>query len=227
MTAPARPAKAGPRAALFDMDRTLLRVETASLYVRHQRRMGEATWKDMAQLGYWLLQYNLGVLDASNVARNALVKIRGLPETVLAARCDDWFRRDVERHISDQGRLAVKRHREAGHVCAIVTAASPYAARPLANLLGIEHVLSTVLEVDERGLFTGRAEHPLCIGEGKVIRARRLLDALGLSLDDAVFYTDSVQDLPLVERVGEAVCVNPDPRLRRIAKKRGYRIEKW
>jgi HAD superfamily phosphoserine phosphatase-like hydrolase len=112
-------------------------------------------------------------------------------------------------------------------VCAIVTAASPYAARPLARILRIDHVVSTVLEVDERGYFTGRPEWPLCIGDGKVTRAQKLADEVGFRLEDAIFYTDSVQDLPLVERVGEAVCVNPDPRLRRIAKKRGYRIEKW
>lgn len=224
MTAPGR---SRARAALFDMDRTLLRVESATLYVRHQRRRGEATWRDALRAAYWVTQYTFGVIDATSVARNVLVKIRGMPETVLAARCDDWFAQDVERHISDAGRLAVRRHREAGDVCAIVTAGSPYAARPLASILGIEHVVSTLLEVDEKGYFTGRPVLPLCIGEGKVTRARHLLDSLGLSLEDAVFYTDSVQDLPLVERVGEAVCVNPDPRLERIAKKRGYRIEKW
>jgi HAD superfamily hydrolase (TIGR01490 family) len=227
MTPAAPPAKPRPRAALFDMDRTLVRVESASLYVKHQRRIGEATWQDMVKLGYWLLQYNLGLLDLKRVADKSIHKIRGVPETALAARCDDWFRRDVERHITDAGRLAVRRHKAAGDVCAIVTATSPYAARPLATLLGIEHVVCTVFEVDEKGLFTGRAEDPLCFGEGKATRAERLLDALGLSMDHAVFYTDSVHDLPLVERVGEAVCVNPDPRLRRIARKRGYRIERW
>lgn len=215
------------RAALFDMDRTLLRVDTVSLFVRHQRRVGKATWGDVAKAAYWLLQYTFGVLDVPRVAEKVLVGLKGMPETVLAARCDDWFRQDVERHITDLGREAVKRHRDQGDLCAIVTGASPYAARPLARILGIDHVVSSVFEVDERGIFTGRPEHPLCIGEGKVTRAQRLADQLGFRLNEAIFYTDSVQDLPLVELVGEAVCVNPDPRLRRIAKKRGYRIEKW
>jgi HAD superfamily hydrolase (TIGR01490 family) len=217
-------AGSGPRAALFDMDRTLVRVETATLYLRHQRRLGEATWRDMVKLAWWLMQYNLGILDASRVADNALRKIRGTPELAMVARCEEWFRADVARHISDAGRLAVRRHREAGDVCAIVTAGSAYGARPLARVLGIDHVVSTVLEVDEEGLFTGRAERPLCIGEGKLTRARRLTDSLGLSLRDAVFYTDSIQDLPLVEAVGEAVCVNPDLRLRRVARKWGCRV---
>lgn len=209
------------------MDRTLLRVETVSLYVKHQRRMGEATWLDAVKAGYWLLQYTLGVLDAPRVADQVLIGIKGMPETVLAARCDDWFVEYVEKHITDAGRLAVRRHAEAGDICAIVTAASPYAARPLARILGIDHVVSTVFEVDEKGLFTGKVEVPLCLGEGKVTRAGALGARLGFTLEEAIFYTDSVQDLPLVERVGEPVCVNPDVRLGRIAKKRGYRVERW
>ena len=216
-----------PRAALFDMDRTLLRVETISLYVKHQRKLGEATWVDAVKAAYWLLEYTFGILDAPRVAEKVLVALAGMPETVLAARCDDWFTHDVEKHITDEGRLAVRRHKEAGDICAIVTAASPYAARPLARILGIDHVVSTVFEVDEKGLFTGRVEAPLCLGEGKVTRAGALGARLGFALEEAIFYTDSVQDLPLVERVGEPVCVNPDVRLGRIARKRGYRVERW
>ena len=66
----------------------------------------------------------------------------------MAARCDDWFSRYVEKHITDGGRAAVRRHREAGDLCAIVTGASPYASRPLARRLGIDHVVSTVFETE-------------------------------------------------------------------------------
>lgn len=216
-----------PRAALFDMDRTLLRVETASLYFKHQRRIGEATRLDSLKLGYWLLQYKFGVFDMERVLQKALLGIRGMPEIVLAARCDDWFTQYVEKHITDAGREAVRRHREAGDVCAIVTAASFYGSRPLTSILGIDHLVSSELEVDGDGRFTGRPAGPLCIGQGKLERARRLLDRLGLELEEAIFYTDSIQDLPLLEKVGQKVCVNPDLRLRRLAKKRGYRIESW
>lgn len=215
------------RAALFDMDRTLVRKETASLYVRYQRDIGEATTRDLLQTLYWVLQYTLGVLEPDKVAEKALRKLEGIAEVDLAARCDDWFTQYVERHITDAGRLAVRRHREAGDVCAIVTGASPYAAWPLARRLGIPHVVSTRFEVGEDGRFTGRPEPPLCLGEGKVTRARAFAESLALELSDAVFYTDSVSDLPLLERVAEPIVVNPDPRLARIAKQRGWRVERW
>jgi len=217
----------GPRAALFDMDRTLLRVETASLYVRYQREIGEATWQDMARALYWVTQYTLGVIDMPKVAEQALRSFKGVPEIVLSARCDDWFRSHVERHITDEGRRAVERHAAAGDICAIVTGASRYASAPLAQLLRIEHLVSSELEVDERGYFTGRPERPLCFGDGKAERAQRFADERGFRLEDATFYTDSISDLPLLERVGEPVCVNPDPRLRRVAARRKWRVERW
>lgn len=209
------------------MDRTLVRRETASLYVRYQVDSGEASWADLARTLFWVGQYTLGVLDTERVATRVLRELEGMPETVLAARCDDWFTRYVEPHITDAGREAVARHRAAGDFCAIVTGASPYASWPLARRLRIDHVVSTVFEVDEGRRFTGRATPPLCLGEGKVERAARLAEEHGLALEEAVFYTDSISDLPLLERVAEPVVVNPDPRLRRIADKRGWRIERW
>ena len=110
---------------------------------------------------------------------------------------------------------------------AIVTGASSYAARPLARRLAIPHVVSSELEVDPAGVFTGRFVPPLAVGAGKVVRALRFAEAHRFALEEATFYTDSYTDLPLLERVAEPVVVNPDPRLRRIAKKRGWRIERW
>jgi HAD superfamily hydrolase (TIGR01490 family) len=215
------------RAALFDMDRTLVRKETASLYVRYQRERGEATIRDSARVLWWVTQYTFGVIDAPDVAARALRQLEGMHETVLAARCDDLFRRRIEVHVADRGRVAVEAHRSRGDVLAIVTGASPYLARPLARRLRIEHVVSSELELDASSRFTGRVVDPLCYGMGKVLRAERLARLVGFRLEDASFYTDSLTDLPLLDRVREPVVVNPDPRLARVARKRGWRVERW
>ncbi len=215
------------RAALFDMDRTLVRKETLSLYVRYQRSIGEATRRDLLRVLYWVTQYTMGMIDAPEVAARALRVLEGTPEAAMAARCDDWFRRYVETHVCDLGRRAVEHHREQGDLLAIVTGASPYVAWPLARRLGIDHVVASELEVGPQGLFTGRFVDPLCLGAGKIVRARRLAEAEGFELSEATFYTDSFTDLPLLEVVAEPVIVNPDPRLQRLAKKRGWRIEAW
>jgi HAD superfamily hydrolase (TIGR01490 family) len=215
------------RAALFDMDRTLVRKETASLYVRYQRSIGEATRADMLRVIYWVTQYTMGMIDAPTVAARVVKQFAGIPELALAARCDDWFRRYVETHVCDLGRRAVEHHRARGDLLAIVTGASPYAARPLARRLGIPHVVSSELEVDSQGIFTGRFVEPLCYGNGKIVRTRRLAEEHGFTLEESTFYSDSYTDLPLLEAVAEPVIVNPDPRLERLARKRGWRIEAW
>ena len=152
------------RAALFDMDRTLVRKETASLYVRHQLELGEARRRDLIRVTWWVLQYTLGIVDVPVVAAKAARSFAGTFEPAFAARCDDWCRRWVEPHVADAGREAVLRHRARGELCAIVTGASRHAAWPLARRLGIEHVVASELEVDASGRFTGRYVEPLCIG---------------------------------------------------------------
>jgi HAD superfamily hydrolase (TIGR01490 family) len=215
------------RAALFDMDRTLVRKETASLYVRYQHDIGQATTLDLLRAFYWAAQYTMGVLDADKVADKVLQSLRGLSEPVFITQCDDWFTKYVEHHIADKGRHAVARHKARGDVCAIVTGGTRYGAGPLARRLDIEHVVATELEIDEAGQFTGRAVKPLCLGEGKLRRAEAFANKLGFDLHESTFYTDSVSDIPLLERVAEPIVVNPDPRLLRIAKQRGWPIERW
>ena len=129
-------------------------------------------------------------------------------------------------HVAVSGRSAVQRHTEDGDFDAIVTGATPYAALPLARELGIEHVVATHLEV-EGGRFTGRIQQPMSYGQGKVVLTERLAVEQGFSLEESTFYSDSITDLPLLERVRTPVVVNPDRRLRRVADQRGWRIEQW
>ena len=215
------------QAALFDMDRTLIRKDTATLYTRYQRDVGEAGLSDVLQVGWWLLQYTFGVIDAPRVAQKVLAGYRGRDEKSMIASCDVWFADYVLPHVCDAGREAVRRHQDAGDVVAIVTSATPYAAEPLARELGIEHVVCTRLEVDAEGLFTGRLVQPMCYGPGKIERTQRIAESEGFELGAATFYSDSITDLPLLERVKTPIAVNPDARLRRIARRRSWPIERW
>jgi HAD superfamily hydrolase (TIGR01490 family) len=217
----------GKRVALFDLDRTLIRRESASLYVAYQRTLGEATVADQLRMAMWVAQYTLGVIDAEAVAKKAFATVRGKSEIGMIARCDDWVRNYVAPHVSDGARRAVRDHQAAGDRVAIVTGATSYTAWPIARLFGIPHVLATELAVDGDGNLTGQAIDPICYGHGKVTRVEELAAREGFGFEECVFYTDSYTDLPLLERVAERVVVNPDPRLEREAKRRGWRVEKW
>ena len=214
------------QAALFDVDRTLVTVNTARLYVRWRMRRQEASFGDYLRMTRVLLQYALGTLEPERAARAAFQTVRGYSEARMREECFDWYRRVVRPYISWQGRREVERCRQDGRVCAILSASTPYLTEPLAEELGIEHVICTRLEVAD-GAFTGGWEAPLCYGLGKVARARAWAETHGVDLARSTFYTDSISDLPMLEAVGSPRVVNPDPRLRLIAAYRRYPVESW
>jgi HAD superfamily hydrolase (TIGR01490 family) len=211
----------------FDMDRTLVRKNTAQLLVRYQREIGEATWWDTLRVGFWVVQYTFGFVNAEKVAQFALRPLIGAREDVLVERCKHWFWRDVAQHVGERAKDTVADHIAKGDVCAIVTASMGFAASPLAQALRIPHVIATELEVDDEGRFTGKFIGPICYGIGKIDRSEQLARAHGTTLKESTFYSDSISDLPMLEAVGTPIAVNPDPRLARIARARGWRIEAW
>jgi HAD superfamily hydrolase (TIGR01490 family) len=208
------------------MDRTLVDTHTAKLYVRFQRDLGEIGPLQALRTSYWLLEYSLGIIDAEQVARKALSSYRGKHEAWLVERCRTWFQSHVRPRISSIGRQRVLEHQRAGHGVAVATSAVRQIAQPLADELSIPHVICSELEV-AAGALTGTFNHPLCYGSGKLARAEALVLSLGGRLEEAVFYTDSITDLPLLEAVGRPVAVNPDARLRRVARTRRWPIEHW
>lgn len=228
LTARARPPlnPSSKSAALFDVDRTLVNVNTARLYARWQLAKGNAGLREYLALAGVLLQYTFGLLDAERAAASAFERVRGTSEATLRAECLDWYARVVRPHISRRGRREVQRRRAEGRELAILSASTPYLTEPLAEELGIDHVLCTRLTVAD-GLFTGSYHAPLCYGPGKVAHARAWAARHGIDLSRSTFYTDSISDLPMLEEVGSPVVVNPDPLLRLTAARRRYPVESW
>lgn len=213
-------------AALFDVDRTLVTVNTARLYVQWRMEQREVSWLDYVRVSHVLVKYTFGMLEPEGAAKHAFETVRGYSEAKMREECLSWYARTVRPHISRHGRHEVAKKRDEGHLCAILSASTPYLTEPLAEELGIDHVLCTRLTVDD-GNFTGGWEAPLCYGRGKVERARQWAAAHGVDLRRSTFYTDSISDLPMLEAVGSPRVVNPDPRLRLVAARRRYPVEIW
>jgi HAD superfamily hydrolase (TIGR01490 family) len=213
------------QAAFFDMDRTLLRVDTAMSWTRFLYRRGELPPRMFAKAVYWSLLYKLAVLDMDRVFTALVADLRGDAEADMISKCDVWYRRHIAPEVAPAARAAVVRHQRAGDVVVLATGSTVYAARPVAHGVGIEHVLASELEV-EAGRFTGRPR-ALCFGHHKVKLAETWAAAHGVELARSVFYSDSYNDLPLLARVGTAVAVNPDARLRRHARRAGWQIVDW
>jgi len=212
-------------AAFFDLDGTLIRNNSARLYARWRRKRGEAALTDMLRFGVWVAQYKLGVVSPAEVGARALAQFRGVEEAKLRDEMLLFFEERVHPDIMDDARREVELRRAKGEVLAILTASTPYVAEPLAAELGIDHTLSSRLEVVD-GRFTGGID-VLCYGAAKVHAAEAWAAREGVDLDRSAFYTDSVSDLPMLERVGEPRVVNPDPRLRWQARGRGWTRTEW
>ena len=212
-------------AAFFDMDNTLLRVDSGMSWVRFLYRRGELPPRMVAKALYWQALYKLAVLDMDTVFTRLVEDLRGDSEAEMIAKCEIWYRDHVAPEVAPAARVAIEHHRQAGHVVVLATGSTQYAARPVAHGVGIEHVLSSELEV-ERGVFTGRPA-AFCFGHHKVALAERWAERHGVDLATSYFYSDSYNDLPMLERVGTAVAVNADARLRRHAKRRGWQVIDW
>ncbi|AYH44009.1 HAD family hydrolase [Azoarcus sp. DN11] len=226
MAARARALAATPRCiALFDLDLTLISYDSGMAFLRFlvDRGAFEADvperYLDACQ------QYVRGELPVARlhaIAMAPLARFSVAEGDALAAA----FGAQIAVTIPQAARALVAAHRERGDLCALVTATNDVVATPFAREFGLDQLLSSRAEIRD-GRYTGAVEGELCHGAAKVARVEQWLAENGLAwpgLAHSVFYSDSASDLPLLERVAEAVVVRPDPRLRAEAEKRGWRI---
>ena len=212
--------------AFFDVDRTIVSVNTGRLFLRDLRRRGEISFFRALRALVWMAKYHLSLIDLQWVATRLAGEMAGKLEREFADTCRGWVERDVLPLVVPGARGQIEKHRAQGHVLAILSTSPTYVTQPLAEALGIDEVMSTRFEVDH-GHFTGRLIGPACVGPGKVHWAEDLGARRQVDLSQSWFYTDSYTDMPMLERVGNRVVVNPDPRLRRMAKRRGWPVQDW
>jgi HAD superfamily hydrolase (TIGR01490 family) len=212
--------------AFFDLDGTLLTVNSGALWMKRERRVGRITRGQMAKALLYLLGYRFGLIDMERAMQKALQTIRGLPEETVRGWTREWFQQEVLRHVAPGSRAALDAHRQAGEDCVLLTSSSPYESEAACEHFGLDGFISTRYAV-EGGLFTGGLVPPVCAGQGKVVWAERWAAEHGVDLAASAFYTDSITDLPMLLRVGRPRVVMPDPRLKREARRRGWAIEDW
>jgi HAD superfamily hydrolase (TIGR01490 family) len=216
-----------PRAACFiDVDRTLLRVNTGTLWMRYQRRQGEISRVALARAGVWAVLYRFALLDMDALARRLVADLAGQSEDDMRARTLSWYQTEVKPAITRAGLDAIARHRAAGEPVVLLTGGTQFVAEPLAAELALDGALCSRIEA-VAGRFTGRFVEPLCVGHGKIHWATTWARERDIDLRRSTFYTDSFNDLPMLEAVGTPVAINPDVRLRRVARARGWRMEDW
>jgi HAD superfamily hydrolase (TIGR01490 family) len=215
-----------PAAAFFDLDGTLLTVNSGRLWMQRERRVGRITRMQMAQAVFYLALYRFGMVDVDRAMRKALTTVKGLPEQTVRQWTREWFVDEVVRFAAPGGKAAIEGHRKQGHALVLLTSSSPYESEAATEHFGLDAFLCTRYEVKD-GVFTGELVPPVCYGEGKIAHAERFASERGIDMKQSYYYGDSITDLPILLKVGNPRVVNPDPRLKREAKKRGWEILSW
>ncbi len=214
-------------AAFFDLDRTLIEVNSGFAYALYERRRGGISLGQFLTATVWMGLYHLSLIDIEKAFARAVRHYRGVPAEKLEALTRQFFHEEVVETFQPGAEDALQHHRDQGHPLVLLTASSTYMSRLAAQSFELDDWLCNRFPTDSEGRLHGTFERPMCYGQGKVLRAHRWAKRHGVDLDRSYFYTDSYSDLPMLQRVGHPRVVNPDPRLRRAATRRGWPIEDW
>jgi HAD superfamily hydrolase (TIGR01490 family) len=213
--------------ALFDLDNTLLNGDSDFEWSQFLIRIGivDRELFEVKNQAFYD-QYKAGTLDIHEFLDFQLKPLSRHSRKVLDEWHSQFMRESVMPMVTLPARELVQQHRDAGDVCVIITATNSFVTAPIAREFGVEHLIATEPE-QKNGEFTGRVADVPCFREGKITRLDNWLAVRGWTLDsfsDTVFYSDSLNDLPLLCKVKHPVAVNPDATLRIHAEQHGWRI---
>lgn len=213
--------------ALFDLDETLVRGDTASLFCRFMVDTGlaDGTFVDHEQ--ELMQRYADETLSMPEYVAFMLKPLRHIPEGEVKALMPAFFDGYVRDRIYPQARALIEHQREKGHYPLIISATPTFLVQAVGLALGVSEVLAIDLEIDERGCYSGAIRGIPTYREGKVSRLHAWLEQQQRTLENASFYTDSINDLALLEQVDNPFATNPDARLMKIAERRGWPILRW
>ena len=213
--------------ALFDLDHTLLPLDSDQSWGEFTLSLG---WVDpdtfQAKNNGFYADYLAGCLDIHAYVRFSTAAVREKGPAAAAAAHDVYMERVIRPAILPAALDLVEKHRRRGERLVMVTATNEFVTRPIAEAFGMDVLLAVELERDAHGHFTGEIAGVPSLREGKVTRVQQWLATQGTSLAkvEATFYSDSLNDLPLLEQVQQPVVTNGSAELRQTALERGWRI---
>jgi len=215
--------------ALFDLDNTLLSGDSDFEWAQFLIGKGvvDRELQEAKNIQFYE-QYKAGTLDIYEFLNFQLAPLTRHSRAELDAWHHEYMARHIRPIVGDKARALVQQHLANGDLCAIVTATNSFVTGPIAREFGIPHLIGTVPAADvANGTFSGGPRGTPSFREGKIERVEGWLESLGLwwgSFEESYFYSDSHNDLPLMEKVTTPVAVDPDDTLRQQSQERDWRI---
>ena len=213
--------------ALFDLDNTLLSGDSDYEWTQHLVNKGvlDRTTFEARNTAFFE-QYKAGTLDIHEFLDFQLQSLARNTRSDLDTWHAEFMETRIRPMISPQARQLVKKHQDNGDLCALVTATNSFVTGPISREFNIPHLIATVAAQDN-GQFTGKPRGTPSFREGKVSRVEEWLESMGLwsgCFERSWFYSDSLNDLPLLSIVSDPVAVDPDSTLRAHAERAGWMI---
>jgi HAD superfamily hydrolase (TIGR01490 family) len=207
---------------IFDVDHTLTRHSSGGRFVTLAMRKGIVPLRVLLVLPWYSFTYRLGVFHLREYDEG-FPYLKGISRSALEKIAVESFETRLKGDLFEGALSLVRRLRDEGRRVILATSSIDFIVEPLARYLGVGGVLATTLEFAD-GASTGRFVGTPMFRREKKERVLTFLSAEGIQPGECSFYSDSIYDLPLLEAVGNPVAVNPDFRLRRIARQRNWRI---
>ena len=210
--------------ALFDLDNTLIAGDSDHLwgdFLVSQGRVDAIEHK--ALNAHFYDQYKNGELNIDEYLAFALGPMAGMTKETLAPLQRQFVRDHIEPILLDAAFALLEQHRALGDTLVIITATNTLVTQPIADRLGVEHLIGCEAEIIA-GCYTGKPTGMPSFAQGKVARIQTWCEENKKSMENAVFYSDSHNDLPLLRTVDRAIAVDPDDRLREEAVRKGWDI---
>ncbi|MBI1424571.1 MAG: HAD-IB family hydrolase [Gammaproteobacteria bacterium] len=210
--------------AIFDLDNTLLAGDSDYLWGQYLVQEGIVDGKEYeAKNQRFYDEYKAGRLDIYEFLAFSLHPLTLFSPSMLKDMHAQYMHQMIDKLITPQALALVDKHRQQGDTLMIITATNSFITRPIASAFGIPNLLATEPEMID-GRYTGKVSGIPCFQDGKVKNLHAWLQAHETNLQDSWFYSDSHNDLPLLNEVTHPVAVDPDPQLREVAEQRQWPV---
>ncbi len=213
-------------AAFFDLDRTIIRVNSGEILVRQAYKNGLMSKMDIFKGFYFTFLYKLELMPTEQIIKGMAHWMAGLSESAVINLSEEIFQTYLIDAIRPEIYDTIQFHKERNGEVVILSASMPYICSQFEAQLNLGDSICSQLEVVE-GKFTGRPVGRFCFGDEKVSRLTRFCEERNYSLTDAYYYADSISDYKALNIIGHPVGVSPDKKLAKAARQKGWQIYNW